>query len=353
MPARCLGEGSYSARFVRRATKLGPAVPLGEADPLGGSWARAINSTTDASVTFGLGNDGPDCARLLRRLDPWRDELELYREASRDELVWAGPVMDVLANPESATATVTAKDSSAWWSMRRLPTIVSRQLDLAVIFERYIEACFLVDDPGFSIVATPTGILGDRTVAASDLKLLAGELAELAKTGVDWTVAARTFFVGGQEISAGMLPGRLVDEHFRSAPQTRRSGVGQVNDAAVRGNAVQGFYGGPDPSDGVLLQGVSDENSIEDQGSADASAESWWDRAHEPLAYLEGDNALDPSAPIEIQQLIPGVRALVDVLGGGVVPLLQELRLEKLSADFGPDGEKITVGLQPVGTVAS
>lgn len=349
--ADCLGEGTYSARFVRRRSKLGRAIPLGEADPLGGGWGRAISSTTDASVTFGLVGSG-NCAPLLRSLDPWRDELELYREASRSELVWAGPVIDVLANPDQATATVTAQDSSAWWSKRRLPTIVSRQIDLAEIFRRYLEACFAVDDPGFSIEVTPTGILGDRTVAAADLKMLAGELAELAKTGVDWTLGGRTFFVGGQEISAGRLPGRLVDEHFRQAPQTRRSGAGQVNDAAVRGNAVQGQYGGPDPDDGVLLQGVADENSIEDAGSANAAARSWWDRAHEPLAYLEGNNALEPSAPIEIQQLIPGVIVGVDVSGGGVVPLAQDLRLEKLDVDFGPDGEKVTIGLQPVGTVA-
>lgn len=349
--AECLGEGSYAARFVRRRSKLGPAIPLGEASPLSGGWSRQLCATSDASIVFGLSADGGRCAELLAQLDPWRDELELYREASRSELVWAGPVLDVMANPAQATATVTAQDLSAWWAKRILPQIVSRQLDLSEIFRSYIEACFALDDPGISIEARPTGIVGDRTVAAADLKLLSAELGELAKTGVDWTVAGRTFFVGGQEISAaGRLPGRLVDEHFRDAPQTRRSGSGQVNDAWIRGNSVQGHAGGPDPSDGVLLQGVSDEQSIEDQGSADAAAASWRDRAAEPLAYLEGDNALEPSAPIEIQQLIPGVIALLDVSGGGVVPLAQDLRLEKLSADFDPDGEKITVGFQPVGT---
>lgn len=347
MATACLGEGSYSARFIRRRTLLGPPRPIGEAPVISGGWARKLSATTDASAVFGITGDGGSCASVLRQLEPWRDELELYRDPGG--LCWVGPIQNVVADPDSGLATITAKDLSAWFDKRRLPTIVSRQQDLSEIFAAYIAACFAVDDPGIEIETAPTGILGDRTVAASDLKLLAGELAELARTGVDWTLANRRFWIGGQDL-AGRLPGRLVDEHFRQAPQTRRSGEGMVNDAAIRGNAVQGQWGGPDPIDGVLLQGVQDENSIEDTGSATAAARSEWELAHEPLAYLEGDNALDPRAPVGIEQLVPGLLAAVDVSGGGVVPLRQDLRLEGVTVEFDPDGEKVTVGLQPIGT---
>lgn len=346
-----LGEGSYSARFVRRRSKLGRAVPIGEAPVSSGSWGRKLGQTTDASLAFSLGGDGPSCAGILRGLDAWRDELELYRETRTVDLVWAGPVLDVIAQPQNAMATVTARDLSGWFGKRRARPIVARQLDVAEIFETMIAAAFAEDDPGISLSASPTGILADWTIAASDLRMLDAELAELVKLGVDWTVAGREFFVGGIEIG-GRLASRLVDEHFREAPQTRRSGAGQVNDAAIRGNNVQGRYGGPDESDGILLEGISDGQGIEDQGAADAAARSWWDYAHEPLPYLEGDNALDPAAPLEIQEMIPGLRALVDVLGGGVVPLSQELRLESLAAEFGPEGEKISIALQPLGSVA-
>lgn len=348
MASTCLGEGSYSARFVRRRTLLGPAVILGEAPVLSGSWSRKLAATTDASAVFGTGEG---CDGVLAQLDPWRDELELHRETAESlDLVWAGPLLDVIANPQEGTATVTAQDLSAWWAKRRLPTIVSRQLDIAQIFSDYIAACFVLDDPGISIDTSPVGVLADRTVAAADLKMLDGELNELARSGVDWTVAGRTFFVGGQEISAHRIPGRLVDEHFRSAPQTRRSGQGQVNDAATRGNAVQGQWGGPDPSDGVLLQGTQEENAIEDAGSATASARTWWDRAHEPLRYVEGDNALDPSAPLDVQQLIAGLRIFADLSGGGVVPVQEEMRLESVGCSFSPTGEELSIALQPRGT---
>jgi hypothetical protein len=274
--------------------------------------------------------------------------MELWRDSL---LVWAGPVLNVVADPEAATATVTASDLSAWWEKRVLPTIVSRQLDLATIFDRYIAAAFAADDPGIVVVTTPTGIVGDRTVDAADGKLLANELDELAKTGVDWTVANRVFYVGGTEVAATTprLPTLLTDELFRIAPQTRRSGDGWVNDAYVYADKLVGHYGGAE-ADGVLLQGVQTEQSIEDQGSADAAARTWWDRAHEPLVYLEGDNALDPSAPLTVDQLVAGVLARLDVSGGGVVPLTTELRVESVSAEFDATSETITLGLQPVGT---
>lgn len=352
MTVGCLGERSYDVRFVRRATTLGPALARGEAPVVSGRFERQLSSTSDASATFALtGTGASECVQLLASIEPWRDEMELYGDG---ELCWAGPVMDVSADPQSGLATVTARDLSAWWERRVLTVdVVSRQLDLATIFESYLTAAFAVDDPGIVVVTSPTGILGDRTVAASDAKLLSGELAELARTGCDWTVANRTFWIGGVEVSpAARLPGRLVDESFREAPTTRRTGVGQTNDAWVRGNKVVGHYGGADSQDGVLLSDVSSETSIEDQGSADAAARSWWDRAHEPLSYVEGANALDPSAHVALDELLPGLVVGVDLSGGGVVPLFDELRLERVSVDFDADSESVQIALQPIGTTA-
>lgn len=351
----CLGDGSYGVRFVTRPTAAGPRRSLGEATVVSGSWNRKLNALSDASAQFSLASDEPGCADLLAGLRPWRDEMELYRSQSdgaEGDLVWAGPVIDVAANPDTQAATVTARDLSAWWAKRVLAAdMVSRALDLSTIFENYIAAAFAVDDPGIVVSATPTGIIGDRTIAASDRTRLDVALAELSRTGVDWTVAIRQFIVGGSEIATvGVLPGRWVDEHFRAAPQTRRSGADQVNHTTVRGSGVIGTAGGPDPDDGVLLADVMDEASIEDVPSATAAAQTWRDRVAEPLVYLEGSNVLAASAPVAVEQLIPGVLVPVDVAGGGVVPLLQLLRLESVTTTFDADGEAITVALQPPGT---
>lgn len=339
----CLGDGDYAVRIVRRATLLGPAHPLGELPTLeSGAWARAPQMTTDASVVVALQETG--CADLLNRTEPWRDRMELYRG---DDEVWSGPILNVVADPGGGTATVTAKDNSAWWDVRALTkNFVHRQVDLAEIMAAYLEWAFRLDDPGIDLEVTPSGILGDRTVDAADLRMLASELGELGRTGCDWTVTARRFWIGAAH---GTLPIRLTDEAFRTPPQTRRSGEGMANETFVRGNGVQGHAGGPDPQDGVLLQRVRDEQSIEDEGSANASAKSWRARVAEPMTYLEGDNALETTAPVDVQTLIPGVLVPVDVTGGGVVPLNGTLRLESVRGSWGPEGETINVALQPVG----
>jgi len=354
MAEACLGDGEYAARVVRRRTLLGPARPLGELPTLeGASWARAPQTTTDASVTVALGAEG--CVETLNLVDPWRDELELYRASGMsDDLVWAGPIIDLSADPNGGTATVMAKDPSAWFAKRVLLTdFIHEDVDLATIVAEYLAYAFATDDPGISVETTPTGILGTRTVAATDLKRLDTELAELARTGVDWTVTGRTFWIGGVEVAGRtvVLPTRLVDQAFAVPPTVRLSGADMVNEAHVRGNGVQGAYGGPDPQDGVLLQDVRDEQSIEDQASADASAATWWDRGHEPAYYVEGENQLAPDAPVEVQTLIPGVLVPVDLDGGGVLPYQGRLRLESLSGNYSADGEALTVALQPIGTV--
>lgn len=350
-PARpsCLGSGEYAARIIRRRTAGSRARPLGELPTLeSGSWARTPQATTDASVVVALQADG--CVDVLNRTLPWRDELELYRQnGMSDDLVWAGPVQDVVANPGDGTATLTAKDSSAWFA-KRLASMTDRTwtaVDLAVVFEDLITAAFALDDPGISIAAVASGIVGDWIIAASDLRRLDNELGELARIGVDWTTTGRRFWIGA---SAGRLQTRLTDEAFRVPPQTRRTGAGMVNDAWVRGNGTQGHYGGPD-DDGVLLQDVRDEQSVSDPVVANASARTWWDRGHEPAVYLEGDNQLEPDAPVDVQTLIPGIIAPVDVTGGGVVPYAGDLRLEGLSVAWSPEGEDVTVTLQPLGTV--
>lgn len=355
----CLGEGDYAARFVTRPTLGGRRRVLGEYPTAGGSFERLLCATSDASADFDLRSDDDDqCLQVLRAavLNPWRVEMELYRitdPGGSGDLAWAGPVIDGSSDPDGATASVVARDLSAWWSKRVVPAQTHRQVDLSDIFTAYVRSCFLTDDPGIEVTATPTGILGDGTIDALDATMLDGALDALSRTGVDWTVAIRKFYVGGREISVvGVLEGGLSDEHFRRAPKTRCSGAGQVNDAYVRGSDVLGHHGGPD-DDGVLLQGVTDEQTVETQAHADAAAQTQWDRSHEPLVYLEGSNALDPSAPVRMEQLIPGLLAPLDVGRGGIVPLIQTLRLESVSVNWGADGEDVTVAFQPPGTVAS
>lgn len=342
----CLGTGEYVARFVQRvATSRGIVRrPLGEVPASGGEWARALNETTGASVTVAVGSD----RSLLRRIVPWRHELEIVRNG---EACWSGPVQDVLSNPDAGAVTFPALDLSAWWAERViLDDLVYRGTDLAEVFGALLAYAEAVGPIGLEVETRASGVTGDRTYAAIDARELAGELSELATAGCDWTVTGRQAWVGGQEIAPGRrLRSPLLDEAFRVPPPTRLSGA-MVTDAIVRGSQVLGRAGGADP-DGVVLQRVRDASTIEDQDSADAAALSWLDRAHDPLVYVDGDATLAPSAPVSMDELIPGVVARVDLEGQGVLPVADVLRLERLSVTFDGDGEAAVVALQPVGTV--
>lgn len=350
-----LGDGDYSVRFMRRPTLTQAASTIGELEATSGTWNRQLVTTTDASATFAVGDDGaPDWARVLNdvvSVGPWRTEMEIWRDPG--DLCWVGPMLDLVTTGDDDLVTVTARDMSAWWAVRGLfQTIVHKDVELATIFAEYLAIAFDSDNPRITVVTTPTGIKGSRTVAASDLKMLSDVLPELVRSGVDWTVTNREFWVGGLTISqTDRLPGRLVDEHFVGSPQTHLSGSGMVNDARVRANKITGHFGGPD-DDGVLLQGVQDESTIEDQASADWSAETWWDRVHDPLAYIDGDNQLAPGAPVSVEALVPGLTAFLDVEGAGVFPVRNLLRLERVAGSWNADGDAISVTFQPPGTEA-
>lgn len=340
----CLGTGEYVARFVQRAAPGRGPRALGEITAEAGEWSRRLGETSSASVTVAIGSD----RNLLRRIVPWRHELEIIRDG---DLCWAGPVQDVMVDPGAGAMTFPALDLSAWWWQRVILTdLVYRGVDLAVIFAELIAYAETVGSIGLTVETRSSGITGDRTYAAIDARELGNELADLAQTGCDWSVTGRQAWVGGQEIAPGRrLPSPLLDEAFVIPPPTRLSGS-MVTEAIVRGSQVLGRAGGADP-DGVVLQRVLDSSAIEDQASADAAARTWLDRAHDPLVYVEGDATLAPSAPVTMPELIPGLVVRVDLDGEDVLPVAADLRLESLTVSFDGDGETPVVALQPLGTV--
>lgn len=236
----CLGVGEYGVRIVRRATPTSRGGVVGELTPYSGNWARLLNATSDASVRIPLrdrnGRQSDDCD-ILNEIRPWRHELEIHRSG---HLVWAGPILNIKADPRTGQADISAKDLSAWWAKRfLLQDFNFLGTDLATIFEAYVNYTQLVDPYGLEVTTTPTGILGDRTVIGRSVLSAANELSELDRTGVDWTIANRTAFVGGTTINGrnSRIPTVFTDESFRDPPITRLSGDGQGNDWYVKGRS--------------------------------------------------------------------------------------------------------------------
>ena len=385
---RCLGVGSYAVNVVARRTPTHGPRPVAELPVTSGNFTRVVDSISSGQFTMPL---TIGCAEALDKVQPLRHEVEVWRN---NDLVWCGPIIDLSVDEDANTASVSCNDLAYWFNLRVFRhTMEPRDIDIAEIFQGYCDyalgrglpewGTFFPGDPptgrvladgkirpprptdpplyeddfGLKVEVSPVGVTGDRTVYKGDLKVVYSELEELAQTGVDFTVVNRTMMVGGGEVTddAGatiILPGRFTDESFDQASRLRRTAEGMATEVLTRGNGVRSRVGGPDSRDGIEVTRVLDEYSIEDQASADAAAQSYFDRGKNPLDYVEGAGALTRSSPVQFQQLIPGARVRVLFEGSGIT-LDGGMRLDSLSVSWDENGEQVTPTFQPLGTAGA
>ena len=174
-------------------------------------------------------------------------------------------------------------------------------------------------------------------------------------TTTDWTMIGRSMVAGGTVINATPIV-NLEDRHVMAVPQTTLDGSDQANywgtQGAGGGQGVDPVYGSASSTslqalDG-LLESVVQETTILDNASAAANAATRL--ALNGSAVTLGDNlTLQPTAPVTVDQLVPGV--LVGVaFTRSAVPLSGTLRLASVKASFGPSVEAVQLSLQPIGT---
>lgn len=351
MPDLCLGDGVYSARFVRRRTRTnrGGAFLTGQAPPLiSGSWNRRFGQST-AGATFAITQDC--CGVVSELLDLAVLEVEMWRQSTRNDLVWAGPVTDLVDNRDG-TMTIAAVDQSLYAiGERRARPGSWTQQDLSTVFVDVLRAALAEDDPGLVFTATPTGILGDRVIADTDVVMVSQVIDEISRTAVDWTVIGREWRVGGTEVDLSRtLPVRLRDLDFVEAPKLRvsRSAMGTRWYVRASGDVVgAATYTRPD---GVIIERSIDGAQIIDQGSADAAAATALALGKAPVVVIDGTQqaAIAPGTEVDIQTLVPGMGVPVDV--GDCLRYTGTMRLAEVAADFTAESESVKVTLQPVGT---
>ena len=202
-----------------------------------------------------------------------------------------------------------------------------------------------------SVSASPTGVKGDRTYKASDYGYVGDAIDELSKTGVDWTAYGRTILVGGEEVPAQPFV-TLTDEFWTAPPQVVARGNEQATRVIVKGTNVQGlassssefreFYG--------LLVRVFDESDIKDSASAQRAAETRLALLEDQLYVETPQNAsLKPTAPVTLEQLIPGIRVRVDTQAS-CRRVVSDFRLKEVKVEL---SGQVSISLQPIGTVGS
>lgn len=312
-------------------------------------WGRRLDDMSDASITVPtVGLSDEECCWAISIMQAWEHELVIHRDGT---LVWAGPLAEPSFTMDSAT--VPARDLFAWMERRVLPVDRAFDLvDLGTIFQTYVDDVLAVENSmGLIVAASTVGVIGSRSVLATELRRAADELRELARSGIDWTMVGRTMQVGGEEVPVSTLPpitaDLLTDVKATVRGLSAATHVFVVGSAgADAGEPIVGEAGGTDATFG-LLQSVFSESSIEDSNSARYAAINHLDLLELPPLYIEGD--LDPSVAIGIDELIPG--ALVDVvMDVGCRRVDETFRLLTVDVSDGVGGETVHVSFAPAGT---
>jgi hypothetical protein len=194
--------------------------------------------------------------------------------------------------------------------------------------------------------------LGDRSVLAADYQNAWNLMRELMRSGVDATCINRTLMVGGSEIALAPI-GNLDDQHIVGDVSIVEDGLEAVTRAIVQGSGeVVGEAGGIDARLGLIERAFS-ETTILDDASAAANATSRVALNGDAGTFIRtpgGGVQLAPTAPVTVDQLVPGAVVFVG-LSAMCRQVGQNLRVYSVSVDIPEGGDEIVrVNLQPVGT---
>jgi hypothetical protein len=321
-------------------------------------WGRVLDDTSEASVTVaGSFATGENRCKSLAGVYPWEHEVALYRDTYR---VWSGPIVSV-QNPGGGVVTLKAMDLSRWLDERFIHTdhdYPAPGSDVAVIFRDYVEDAMLPDNtPGLSVSVQPTGVVGVRSVKASEYQVAGAAIRELARTGIDWTMLDRVMYAGGQTVPQTTVL-TLLDTHLATPPTVTRDGLSQLNRIVVAGSGIA--VDGPsvigeasDPASEALdglLEGYASESEIGDVPSATAAAQTRLDLVSDTPTLLSSVD-LDQTAPFSQTDLIAGILVDLRLTETDLGPVIDRYRIASIKASADSSGaETVTLNFQPKGT---
>lgn len=355
---RCLCA-EYQAVVVDRMTLQPLArLPLKATD---GRWTRELNQTSEAEITVHL--DSPlagNCCEKLNKVSEWGHELIITRAGDR-HACWIGPIVTVREQQKQATFYIRALDRTAWFTGLPIPVDLvygtANPIDASLLFE--VEYNLVKDqlfDPQLALVVTPTGVLVEKTLVATDTTFLTDELSAAATAAADWTVVGSTLLLGGKQVPAPYITlksSMWVDP----GPDVAEEGRLLATHVKVLGDQVSATFPlgplTPHPFFGLRVFKVSDDR-FKDYNSCLAAAQSIYELHSTPAVFVTTTgSSLGPKSSVLPPQLIPGQTALIAIESGcRASAQTVQARLSRLEVQWTAGYEtSVLPDFQPAGSI--
>lgn len=286
---------------------------------------RVLNDASDAHVTIAV--EGIDCCGEMSGIRTWRHWLNIYREGV---FVWSGPIVQVWW---TATETrLAAVDLVGLLDRRVVHELMTfNSVAVAQIASELIRDGLAPDDPGHTVtVVGTTRALGGRTYQPW-IGQTADHLRDLSETGIDFTCVGSNMIILPDEFED--VVGRLSDDDLPEGLVVSEDGAALATRQVVAGDedtGVVGVAGGRNPYYG-LLEMYTEQNTLTTLSDVDqAAAEKLRGSLAAPVFIDTQDVTLSPTAPVNIEQLVPGW--CLDITSGATCrEITQRLKITGLS----------------------
>lgn len=305
------------------------------------SFSRELSEVSQASLEAQMPED------IANLIEPWVYRLSVYRN---DVLVWHGAVTKVRSVGRSVK--LEAADGAVMFDRRRIPLNRTwRQHDATQAMQTMVEDALGYLDPVDlvdNLIAYESRIWVTSHYVAGEA-MVADAVADFVDQGLVWTVAAGRLLVG--PVGARRTTAQITDRDFDGEVAIIKDGTEMVTDALVVGKGVNAIYTAGVTPYGMLQTIEKDDGAVREYECEQAAKRLVEDFRQAPRSIeVSGSSRLLPSAPVSIEELIPGVRVPVASNQTGIT-VGSTMQLTKLDVDVSDSGETVKITLEETSVV--
>jgi hypothetical protein len=334
-----------SLRVVRNGRVVWASGP-GGSDWISASWNRIVDDISLGTFSLALANE--DCCPPP--IHAVADNVEFVRN---DVVEWSGQI--VRFGEDGEGITVEAADLLGRYKKRIVRSDISLVgAELTTQVDAIRTDADSVDPVPIIWTPLPTSIATDLTINASDVRIAADALLEIAGNGLDITAVGRRVYYG--DLSTLPLRDlRITPQMIRGVPTLGEAGEGVATRViATDGSGNVAVYppGAPvvDARYGLeeVVIELTDANPTVLAQTAQAE---WAERNRVPRFLAFADGAwLDEDFPYTLGELIPGRVLRVDVRGE-CAAIEQTMRISQITYRLTAGDEQVRIEAAPIGTI--